>query len=396
MTTTLAETGGECLAVERVSDIHEFERLKTEWNELLEASAVNCLFLTWEWLYTWWKHLRANRKLWILTVRREGKLTGLAPLALRPPSLMRSHPLPVVEFLGSGFAGSDYLDFIIRRGCEPESLRALAGKLAPELLMIELGQLKRGVSLAERAIPVFAAKGWRASLSVSNVCPFISLEGHSWESYLGQLGSEHRYNVRRKLRRMEKEFDAQFEEIKTEGQLGPALEEVVRLHHLRWDVRGGSDAFHTSELLAFHQEFAQIALGRGWLRLYLLRLDGAPVAGVYGFLYRRVFYFYQSGFDPAYSKNSVGLAAIGLSIKSAIAEGALEYDFLHGGEEYKSRWSRQSRDLLKLELYPPRAWGWLYRSSLEIGRASRAVARRVLPQTVVNRLTVKAHRSSRR
>ncbi len=395
MTTPLAKTDSECLTVERVSDIHQFKRLKTEWRELLQASAVNCLFLTWEWLYTWWKHLRGDRELCILTVRREGQLVGLAPLALRPPSLIRSHPLSVVEFLGSGFIGSDYLDFIIRRGCELESLRALAGRLAPERLMIELTQLKRGASLAERAIPIFAAKGWRVGQSVSNVCPFICLEGHSWESYLEQLGPEHRYNVRRKLRRMEKEFVVQFDQVQTEAQLGRALEEVVRLHHLRWDARGGSNAFHTPGLLAFHREFARIALDRGWLRLYVLRLDGAPAAGVYGFLYRRVFYFYQSGFDPAYSKNSVGLAAIGLSIKSAIAEGTLEYDLLHGGEQYKSRWSRQSRELLKLELYPPRARGWLYRSSLELRRASRAVARRVLPQTVVDRLTEQAHRSSR-
>ncbi len=52
---------------------------------------------------------------------------------------------------------------------------------------------------------------------------------------------------------------------------------------------------------------SRLALDRRWLRLFVLRLDGVPVAALYGFLYQRVFYFYQSGYDPRYSKHSVGL-----------------------------------------------------------------------------------------
>src|SRR2546427_4482076 len=48
-----------------------FEKLREEWNELLQASASNCLFLTWEWLYTWWKHLSEDRRLFIITVDRK-------------------------------------------------------------------------------------------------------------------------------------------------------------------------------------------------------------------------------------------------------------------------------------------------------------------------------------
>src|SRR5207249_5381887 len=48
--------------IERIEDIGGFEKLKAEWNELLEASSSPCLFLTWEWLYTWWKHLSQGRR----------------------------------------------------------------------------------------------------------------------------------------------------------------------------------------------------------------------------------------------------------------------------------------------------------------------------------------------
>jgi hypothetical protein len=74
-------------------------------------------------------------------------------------------------------------------------------------------------------------------------------------------------------------------------------------------------------LTAFHREFSQIALKRGWLRLYLLRLDGKPASFLYGFHYGRKFYFYQSSFDAAYAKHSPGLIMMGLAIRSAIEEG---------------------------------------------------------------------------
>ena len=76
-----------------------------------------------------------------------------------------------------------------------------------------------------------------------------------------------------------------------------------------------------------------------------------PVAALYGFFYQRVFYFYQSGYDPRYRKHSVGLVTMGLAIKSAIEDGAEEYDMLHGDESYKFQWAKDVRELEHLELY---------------------------------------------
>jgi CelD/BcsL family acetyltransferase involved in cellulose biosynthesis len=135
-------------------------------------------------------------------------------------------------------------------------------------------------------------------------------------------------------------------------------------------------------VVGFHQEFSQIALNRDWLRLYVLRLDGEPVACLYGFLYRRTFYFYQSGFDAKYHAYSVGLVAMGLAIQRAIEEGADEYDLLHGNEAYKSHWSHDSRELGRLEVYPPSGLGWTCRSSVTIERVSRRIVRRALPKRV--------------
>ncbi len=372
--------------ITRIQNISEFTALRDEWNALLQTSRSDCLFLTWEWLHTWWKHLSAGRKLSILALREGGELTALAPLALRPPKPARLLPFRSLEFLGTGFVGSDYLDVIIRSGREQEASRALAQSLARSRHMLELAQLKRGSCLASTLAASLEESGWSFSTTKTGVCPFIHLSGQSWLSYLASLGSQHRYNFQRRLKNLHKQFEVRFEPARTEQERGLALELLIEMHNRRWQERGGSDAFHLPGLVSFHEEFSRLALDRGWLRLFVLWLDGKPAASLYGLRYGGTFYFYQAGFDPAYSKQSVGLLTMGLAIQSAFEEGAGQYDLLHGEEEYKFHWARQTRELERLELYPPRLRGLVCRKTVEFSRAARRMARHVLSTNAANRI----------
>lgn len=385
MIATLPRTlaGHSSATVETIGENSAFAALKHEWNELLQSSDSDGLFLTWEWLYTWWRHLAGDRRLSILVVRRGGVLVALAPCCVSSPSLAHRRLLPVLQWLGSGNVGSDYLDVIVRRGYEDEAQHALSSCLARERLVLNWTQLQRGACQAAGVVSALAENGWSVAEAGTNTCPFIPLFGKSWDSYLASLGTEHRYNFQRKWKRLNRDYSVSFEQASTPRQCSESIDLVIAQHNLRWRDRGGSDAFHTPSLVEFHREFSQVALERGWLRLYVLRLDGKPAASLYGFLYRRTFYFYQSGLDATYDKYSAGLVTMGLAIKSAIEERAEEYDLLHGNEAYKSHWSRDSRELSRLEVYPPRALGWLCRSSVELERDARRIVRRILPKGVL-------------
>jgi len=374
--------------IERIEDIGGFEKLKAEWNELLEASSSPCLFLTWEWLYTWWKHLSQGRRLFIITVRDGGELAAIAPLILRPPTLTRLLPFRSVEFLGSGIIGSDYLDFIVRVGKEQDACEALAEYMRHGKLMLEFTQLERRSCLVERFAAELRRRGWSQSEAKTNVCPFINLSGHSWESYLCTLGAEHRYNFGRRLKNLMKQFEVRFEPVCSEEQRQDALSILIALHNSRWRDRAYSEAFYTADLISFHDELSRLALEKGWLRLFVLRLDGKPAASLYGFSYNRVFYYFQAGFDPIYGKFSAGLVAMGLAIKNALEEGVEKYDLLHGDEPYKFHWARAERELGRLELYPPGARGLLYKGTLRLSRVTRRMARRVLPRTLADRIVL--------
>ena len=165
--------------------------------------------LTWEWLHSWWVHLRGSSTLRLIVVRSGDELIAIAPLRLV------NGPLPFLsrlEFLGTGDAGSDYLDLIVREGREQEALPALADHLARGNTMLDLAQIRRASSLALDLAGRFEGRGWGLSESVTAVCPYIDLTGHTWESYLAGLGPSHRANTKRRLRNLTRSSELRFTE----------------------------------------------------------------------------------------------------------------------------------------------------------------------------------------
>jgi CelD/BcsL family acetyltransferase involved in cellulose biosynthesis len=370
-----------------VEDARAFDALRGEWTELLNDSEADNVFLTWEWLFTWWKHLAGERTLHLLLVRSEAKLLAIAPFARSAPRVARMLPLPSLEFLGSGTVGSDYLDVIIRRGSEDEALSALHHYLQHAGFVLDLAQLHAGASAARNLTNRLVRDGWRSVSHSSGICPYISLAGHTWESYIATLGADHRYNFHRRLKNARRSFRMRFAAACTPQECRAELDQLIELHNRRWQGHGGSDAFNSAEIVRFHHEFAQLALDQQWLRLFVLEFDDVPVAALYGLFYQRVFSFYQSGYDPRYRKQSVGLLAMGLAIKSAVEDGAREYDLLHGEEAYKFHWAREVRELEHLEVYGHDRRAAVARRMRRMTRTVRRTARRVLPLVVSERIS---------
>lgn len=366
------------VTVETITDVEAFRSLREEWNVLLDRSAADCLFLTWEWLRTWWTHLAADRQLFIVAVRCGGELIAVAPLAVTAGRRAGLAPLSSLTFLGTGSVGSDYLDMIVARGREAEAYDGLARCLAAQPFALHLAQLHRGASTTVGLTARLARLGWRCGERATDLCPFIALQGVTWGSYLASLDGHHRSNWKRRLANLGKGFAMQFERVETEGQRAEALGAFFALHSQRWEGRGGSTAFYSTSLRGFHEAWTRVALGRGWLRFFLMRLDGRPVGAIYGFRYRGTFSFYQTGFDPAYARHGIGQVMIGLSIKSAIEEGAEEYDLLHGTERYKSDWAPSMRELSRIEAYPPSLRGHVHGRLVALDRRARRVARGAL------------------
>jgi CelD/BcsL family acetyltransferase involved in cellulose biosynthesis len=365
------------MVVDLVNQVDRFADLQAEWIDLLGHSSANNPFLSWEWLHAWWVHLAGTRRLQILTARSDdGRLIGIAPLCA---SRGRWSWLSQLEFLATGWAGSDYMDLIVRRGFEDECAAALAAWLATRAQSLRLDHL-RPAAVSSRLAAALTQHRWTRETARSGICPYIELQGHSWDSYVETLRPSQRTRCRRYLHTLQQKFEVRFTRVDSQAQRQDVLSALMEFHDQRWRPRGGSTAFQTPALRAFHHDVTSRALDAGWLRLFSLRLNDTIAAVTYCFHVNGKFYLYQHGFNRQFWHYSVGMVVLGLTIRAALEEGASEFDMLYGEERYKALWASETRQLDRIELFPPHLGGRLHRRTVDAERSMRMLARRIFPR----------------
>jgi CelD/BcsL family acetyltransferase involved in cellulose biosynthesis len=364
----------DTIRVTRADTLDGFTALRPHWDGLLTDSAANGPFLTWEWLSAWWSRLAGGARLQVLAAWEGDTLVGIGPFVVTQSGFGW---FPRLEFLGTGFAGSDYLDLIVRRGHEPAVLRAFARHIADQGCTARFDHVP-STSLSTLLAEQLRFEGWTSSTIPDGVCPVIDLTGQTWDSFLGTLGPSHRANIRRRLRGIEKQFTTSFDRVDTDAVRLDALDALCRFHEGRFEGKGGSTAFLNPTVRAFQDEATRMLMDRGWLRMYVLRVDGAIAAVMYGILYGGTFYFYQHGFDARLQQHSIGLVLVAMSVRAAIDEGAGTFDFLWGTESYKSLWTRELRTLRRIDLFPAHFGGQIHKRAVAARRRFGPLARRVL------------------
>ncbi len=319
-----------------------FDALRPEWNDLLRRSRFDTIFLTWEWQRTWWQRLGAQRgPLYILAARAAARLVGILPLYATDEGDAR-----VLHVVGCTEV-SDYLDLIIETGQEEPVYAAflgwLAGPDAPHWDGINLCN-QPGPSLAHTRLAEMArAAGYSVTVEQEDVCPIIALPVDAaagedgWDRYLSTLDKKERHEIRRKLRRIEREAtDVRVRYVTADGAgLAADMDTFIRLHR---NSRTDKHAFMTPEMQAYFRAIAAALADCGWLQLSFLEIEGQAVATYFCFDYNGQILVYNSGYDPAaVPQLSPGWVLLARLIQHAIELGRSHFDFLQGDEDYKYR-----------------------------------------------------------
>lgn len=337
----------------------EFYELRHDWNILLENSDQNTIFLRWEWLYNWWTvYGGAFSQLYIYIIKEGNDLLGIAPLYLKRKNLL----LPFKEacFLGSGI--SDYLDIIMMRNREEELYNALLSFMDRDkswdvLKLADMPSASKGIDLMRK---FYSAK--RINIDAEyNVCPYIDLAS-SWEEIYRLLSSKLKNTIRRKTKSIEKEHEIDIVEVSGDKISEDILREFIRLNGLRLDEKGARSPFSGPDFLNFHKKIMK-AFDEGVVNLCFMKADDKFISVIYFFQYNRKYYYYQSGLDPEWKDFSPGTLLFYHCIRTAYQKGCVEFDFMRGGEEYKSSWTSTNRYNSRARIYNNTAGGYLLNSA---------------------------------
>jgi hypothetical protein len=71
------------VSVERIGTLQGLDGLRDVWDRLLVRSDFKNIFMTFDWLRTWWKIFGDDKELYVLVIRSEDTIIGIAPLMLK-------------------------------------------------------------------------------------------------------------------------------------------------------------------------------------------------------------------------------------------------------------------------------------------------------------------------
>lgn len=325
----------------------DFESLAAPWAALADPAHPGAAFRSWAWSSAWWKMFSARREPFVLVARQGAEILGLLPL------FAESSPLGGrrLAFIGEGIVGSDYLGVVCRAGDEERLARLFAGYCATaQFDQLSLDGLLDSDPLVTALTTALPPARSGATVEPRYLCPRIGLDG-DFDTYAAELPDGTGPQWRRRLRWLEKRPGFAIEEHASPDAVVAGLDALFSLHHQRWAVDGGSDAIDGPAVEAFHRLAARALAERGWARLFLLSVEGAPRAALYGFRHGDRFAFYQAGYDPAFSQRSVGTVLLGDVVRRCFADGVREFDFLRGSEPYKLKWANGSRHTVRLRAH---------------------------------------------
>jgi len=362
-----------------------FDAIRREWDELLEESDQHVFFLRWSWNRLWWRILSPpDSQLFIITCRNtQNKLVGLAPFYLRQRHTAGIPHVRELLFLGTGIYAqtSEYLDIVARRGYEFSVAETVVEYLERssdwDRLCLQdvpadsvmLGHLTR-------------ALGEQTQVEVASRSYWVDTTGN-WDGFVSGLSSSARNNVLRRTRRLFNSHNCTLKRVETADELEPAMDELVRLHQLRWQSKGEPGTFAIPNLEEFLKDVMRASLCEGRLGLTTLEVDGSVTAARLDFIDNHIAHAFQAGYDPTHANQGLGSVMNGLCIRACIEdERVYEYDLMGGNSEYKESWTKNYRESVSLAQDRPGTRSAAYKSIELAKEMGKSLLRATVPDSI--------------
>jgi len=323
---------------------NNLEHLQSEWTELIQSSSADCIFLTWEWINTWYTINNKYTEPYILVVRDEAnKLVGIAPLYISYYKFLNFLPRKILRILGEQASGSEYLDFIAKKDCESEiydSIFAFLSSHQKDWDYIWIPKIN-GWNGAKNRLVENATRSNLNHIYRESIFSEFELP-KSFSDYLNSFTSKRKSEIKRLFNKAKK-LKLVFKHCTSQKELKVYLDALFELHQKRRALYNDPGTFNRKpNEKYFYEAFTPIALKNNWLRFFALYENESIQAIQIGYVYNGTFHQLQEGFNPN-AISGIGNILRAHVIEYCISENLKSYDFLGEHTEHKRRWKSNSR-----------------------------------------------------
>lgn len=327
-----------------------FASLGDAWRELLATCEGDTIFLTPEWMESWWAAYGAGRRGAVVTVRRGGSLLALVPLQVARERWRGALTLRTLRFLSDGTYDADYLDLIAAPGVAasvvPELWRWLRRTPSLRFDVARWNEIPAGTPTANAFDAVLRGDG--SLFDSERVGAMMATLPPTWDDYLGSLKPRMRTKLRSLRRDLEAARRVRLVPCEEERDLEERLASLYDLHQRRWAGEGQGGVFGGERKRDFYRHLSPVLLRKGWLQFHSLEVDGSFVAHQYCMGYRGTAFLLQEGYDPAWEQHGVGNVLRAMVLERLIAQRWTAYDFLAGVTEHKRSWGGTVKESVRM------------------------------------------------
>ena len=336
-----------------VKFINDFSNadLYESWDEILSQTVNANIQLTHEWLSSWWEIFGDDERLSLIAITDKGKIIGIAPLIITRVIDKAGFELRKLTFAGDGL--TDYHDLLIADERREETLKILFEFIfncKENWDAIHFRNIRCDSPNLPILNDIFGDTSFKFVERINIRSHYIPISCN-WLNYYSSLGKNIRSDIRRRMNCLEKIGKAEFVRLHQIDNVTDTMN-VIKSIHIKCRQSKGQTSWYTDE-----RRFRFVSLilkrfgDRKWLDLVFLKLNGKIIAYYLGFVYDNIVYFWNTGFDPEFSKVSPGKVLLHYWIKDSFTEGYREFDFMVGEESYKRHWTSPVRSNYELFIF---------------------------------------------
>jgi CelD/BcsL family acetyltransferase involved in cellulose biosynthesis len=233
---------------------------------------------------------------------------------------------------------------------------------------------RRWAGLLKDTWPGRSAPRWRGERLVA--APLADLRPGTLDDWFAGRSSGFRQQMRRSRRALEAR-GATFSRAATPEAIEAAIPDLLRLHHGRWDARGGSKVVDGRTGAALAAVARRLGGEGGRMHIELIELDGQVISAHLFVAAGAETTYWLGGFDDAHARDRPGLVALVGGVEHALARGATCFDLGPGRRPYKARFADRERLLDWGTLLLPGPQRPFTTMRLVPGRLARQAAHRV-------------------
>jgi CelD/BcsL family acetyltransferase involved in cellulose biosynthesis len=316
------------------------EHLADEWRDLCMEAVDDQPFYRPEWIAA---HIRAfapQAKIVLLTVRSESKLLFVLPL-LQEWSVFTG--VPVRKLRGPVNGHSCRFDAVRHSSSQGDVAVAAAWNHLQNLGgwdLLELHDVPEGGTISA-LVSAARNSGVRTAQEPMRRNPYVPVPADPND--LKKLPANAR--LRGKLRHIRRELDTQGELkfLRFEKAERAVLERFYELESAGWKGKEGSAIACDPRIRQFYDEVSQVAERFGYLCVYSLELNGELLAAHFGLSYNGRYFSPKIAYNEKFPQYAPGHLIVSEILQDCSSRGIFEYDITGIADEWKMKWTSETR-----------------------------------------------------